>query len=112
MVFPVVLVAVPSVTAPHTLPVQPPPPQERPHAAQSASVLVRSTHADPQGVKPLEHLQLPVLSHVMFVPQEFPLATGLEHTPVVVSQVPAEWHLSLAVHVTGFDPVQVPPWQE
>jgi hypothetical protein len=38
-------------------------------------------------------------------------ATGLEQAPVVVSQVPATWHASLAVHVTALPPVQVPLWQ-
>jgi hypothetical protein len=40
----------------------------------------------------------------------FPL--GLEHTPVDGSQVPARWHASRAVQVTGLDPVHVPLWQE
>ena len=34
-------------------------------------------------------------------------AAGLEH-PATGSHVPATWHWSLAVHVTGFDPVQAP----
>jgi hypothetical protein len=38
-------------------------------------------------------------------------ATGFEHAPVAVSQVPATWHWSDAVHVTGFEPVHVPDWQ-
>jgi hypothetical protein len=38
-------------------------------------------------------------------------AFGLEQTPVTVSQVPATWHWSEAVHVTGLAPVQVPAWQ-
>jgi hypothetical protein len=37
-------------------------------------------------------------------------AAGFEHAPVPVSQVPATWHWSLAVHTTGFVPVQVPDW--
>jgi hypothetical protein len=36
------------------------------------------------------------------------LAAGLEQAPVDVSQVPATWHWSLAVHVTGFEPVHAP----
>ena len=36
-------------------------------------------------------------------------AVGFEHAPVLVLHVPATWHWSLAVQVTGFDPVQVPP---
>jgi hypothetical protein len=35
---------------------------------------------------------------------------GFEQTPVPVLHVPAVWHWSDAVHVTGFDPVQVPDW--
>jgi hypothetical protein len=36
---------------------------------------------------------------------------GFEHTPVVVLQLPAVWHWSLAVHVTELPPVHVPAWQ-
>jgi len=36
---------------------------------------------------------------------------GFEHVPVVGSQVPATWHWSEAVQVTGFAPAHVPPWQ-
>jgi len=36
---------------------------------------------------------------------------GLEHTPVLVLQVPTSWHWSEAVHTTGFEPMQVPFWQ-
>ena len=38
------------------------------------------------------------------------VAAGFEHAPVLVLQVPAVWHWSLAVQVTGFAPVQVPLW--
>jgi hypothetical protein len=38
-------------------------------------------------------------------------AFGFVHTPVPVLQVPATWHVSSAVHTTGFDPVQTPDWQ-
>src|SRR5258708_3759442 len=48
---------------------------------------------------------LPSLQAVPFA--EF----GLGHVPVAGSQVPATWHWSLAVQVTGLPPVQVPPWQ-
>ena len=34
----------------------------------------------------------------------------MEHIPVAGSQLPATWHWSLAVHVTGFDPVHAPAW--
>ena len=36
------------------------------------------------------------------------VATGFEQAPVVVLHVPAVWHWSLAVQVTGFDPVHAP----
>jgi hypothetical protein len=39
------------------------------------------------------------------------LAKGFEHTPLLVSHVPATWHWSLAAHVTGFEPAQAPFWQ-
>ena len=39
------------------------------------------------------------------------VAFGFEHTPVAGLHVPATWHWSSAVQVTGFDPVQVPDWQ-
>jgi hypothetical protein len=47
---------------------------------------------------------LPSLHVVPFV------ATGFEHAPVDGLHVPATWHGSLAVHVTGFDPVHTPDW--
>ena len=49
---------------------------------------------------------LPSLQLVPFV------ATGFEQAPVVELHVPAVWHWSLAVHVTGLAPVHVPFWQE
>jgi hypothetical protein len=39
------------------------------------------------------------------------VAGGFEHWPVDVSHVPATWHWSEAVHVTGLAPVQMPLWQ-
>jgi hypothetical protein len=36
---------------------------------------------------------------------------GLEQTPVPGLQVPATWHWSSGLHVTGFAPVQIPAWQ-
>jgi hypothetical protein len=33
---------------------------------------------------------------------------GLEHVPVDGLHVPAAWHWSSAVHVTGFDPEHTP----
>ena len=38
-------------------------------------------------------------------------ALGFEQVPVAGSHVPATWHWSLAVHVTGLEPVQTPVWQ-
>jgi len=35
-------------------------------------------------------------------------ALGFEQVPVAGSHVPATWHWSLAVHVMGLEPVQVP----
>jgi len=35
-------------------------------------------------------------------------ATGFGQVPLLGSQVPCVWHWSLAVHVTGLEPVQVP----
>jgi hypothetical protein len=39
------------------------------------------------------------------------VAVGFEHVPVLGLHVPATWHWSSAVQVTGFDPVHVPAWQ-
>jgi hypothetical protein len=39
-------------------------------------------------------------------------AAGFEHAPVAGSHVPAAWHWSLAEHVTGFEPTQLPAWHE
>src|SRR5437667_419154 len=36
---------------------------------------------------------------------------GVEHTPVLVLQVPASWHWSSTVQTIGLEPVQVPFWQ-
>ena len=38
-------------------------------------------------------------------------AVGFEQVPLLGLHVPATWHWSLAVHVTGLEPVQVPFWQ-
>jgi hypothetical protein len=40
------------------------------------------------------------------------LAVGFEHWPVEVLQVPAAWHWSDAVHVTGLEPTHAPLWHE
>jgi hypothetical protein len=38
-------------------------------------------------------------------------AIGFEQDPLDGSQAPAAWHGSEAVHTTGFEPMQEPPWQ-
>jgi len=38
-------------------------------------------------------------------------AVGFVHSPVAESHVPAAWHASCAVHVTGFAPTHAPAWQ-
>ena len=44
--------------------------------------------------------------------QVLPFAfSGLEQVPVAGLHVPASWHWSSAVQVTGFAPVQTPAWQ-
>src|SRR5438034_1268517 len=44
--------------------------------------------------------------------QALPLAfAGFEHVPVAGLQVPAAWHWSEAVQMTGLLPVQTPVWQ-
>src|SRR6266850_2572710 len=39
------------------------------------------------------------------------LVAGLEQIPLAGWHVPAAWHWSLAVHTTGFEPMQRPAWQ-
>src|SRR5437899_2531951 len=65
----------------------------------------------------LEPLQVP-LSHVSVCVQALPSlqvvplgAAGLSHWPVEVLHVPATWHWSEAVQVTGLLPVHTPLWQ-
>ena len=73
------------------------------------SLAVHVTGFEPVQV-PLWHESLCV--HAFPSLQVVPLAAlGFEHVPVLGSQVPAAWHWSLAVHVTGFKPVHVPFWQ-
>jgi hypothetical protein len=53
--------------------------------------------------------QVSVAVHALPSLHDAPSAlAGLEQLPVAVSQVPAVWHWSCAVHVTGFPPVHVP----
>jgi hypothetical protein len=58
------------------------------------------------------------LWHVSPVWQRFPslqlvpfASGGLEHVPVLGLHVPAAWHWSEAVQLTGLPPTQVPDWQ-
>ena len=68
-------------------------------AAQATGLL--PTHA------PAWHESLWV--HALWSLHEVPsAAAGFEHVPLAGSHVPATWHASLAVHVTGLDPVHVP----
>jgi hypothetical protein len=39
------------------------------------------------------------------------LAVGFVHAPVLALHVPATWHWSLAVQVTGLEPAHAPFWQ-
>src|SRR5439155_376888 len=65
----------------------------------------------------LEPVHVP-FSHVSVCVQALPSlqvvplgAAGLEHCPVDVLHVPATWHWSETVQVTGLEPTQVPLWQ-
>src|SRR5881409_243065 len=65
----------------------------------------------------LEPVQVP-FSHVSVCVQALPsvqvvpfVVGVLEHTPVVVLQVPTSWHWSEAVQTTGLLPVHTPLWQ-
>ena len=66
------------------------------------------------GVPPVQTPFSHVSTCVQASPSEhgdpFALA-GFEHAPVAGSQVPASWHWSVAVQVTGVPPVQTPAWQ-
>ena len=59
----------------------------------------------PTGRCPSACTALPSLHDVPFA------FAGFEHAPVDGLHVPAAWHWSDAVHVTGFPPVHVPDWQ-
>jgi hypothetical protein len=56
-----------------------------------------------------ESVEVQALASSHVVPFVF---AGFEQSPVLVLHVPARWHWSEAVHVTGLAPVQVPFWQE
>jgi hypothetical protein len=75
-----------------------------------ASLAVHVTGLAPAQV-PAWHVSVCV--HALPSLHVVPLAdVGLEHAPLVGSHVPATWHWSLGVHVTGFVPVQTPAWHE
>jgi hypothetical protein len=66
----------------------------------------------------LDPVQVPFWQASVWV-QAFPslqvvpfAAVGFEHAPVVGLHVPAAWHWSLAVQVTGLEPAQTPDWHE
>jgi hypothetical protein len=71
------------------------------------SEAVQATEFEPTHA-PAEHASVCVhaLPSLQLVPSA---AAGFEQAPLVGSQAPARWHWSLALHVTGFDPVHVPP---
>jgi hypothetical protein len=79
-------------------------------ATWHASEAVQATGFEPVQV-PVWHESLCVhaLPSLHAVPSG---AVGFEHWPVPGSHVPATWHASDAVHVTGLAPVQVPAWHE
>src|SRR5580704_2480097 len=78
-------------------------------ATWQASLAVHVTGSDPVHV-PLS--QASACVHALPSLQAVPLiASGFEHCPVLGAHVPTVWHWSLAVHVTGFEPVHVPAWQ-
>ena len=59
------------------------------------------THVPPLQTSPVVH----AFPSVHAAPFDF---AGSEQAPVAGLHVPASWHTSLAVHTTGFDPVQTP----
>jgi hypothetical protein len=79
-------------------------------ATWHASLATHVTGFDPVQV-PFSHASVCV--HAFPSLQLVPFAaTGFEHAPVLGLHVPATWHASVATHVTGFEPVHTPDWQE
>jgi hypothetical protein len=79
-------------------------------ATWQASLAVHVTALEPvQTPDWQESLRVHAFPSLQLVPFA---AAGFEHTPVLVLHVPATWQASLAVHVTGLEPVQTPDWQE
>src|SRR6185295_13082380 len=73
------------------------------------SLAVQTTGFEPVQAPPWQvSVCVQALPSVQVVPSG---AAGFEHTPFAGLQTPATWHASLAVQTTGFEPVQVPPWQ-
>src|SRR5947199_225040 len=73
-----------------------------------------SRAAQTTGLVPLQApaWQVSVCVHALLSVQAVPSGfSGLEHTPVDGSQVPASWHCPSAVQTTGFAPTQAPAWQ-
>ena len=69
---------------------------------------MQETGLEPVHVPPRHaSLRVHAFPSLQAVPSE---DVGFEQVPELGSQVPATWHWSLAVHVTGFEPVQVPFW--
>jgi hypothetical protein len=89
--------------------------EQRPVAGEQApttwhwSCAVQTTGLSPTQI-PVWHVSLCVqrLLSLQVVPFGF---SGFEQMPVAGLHVPATWHWSDAVHVTGLPPVQTPVWQ-
>jgi hypothetical protein len=103
--------AVPAQTSPD--------PQTFPQPPQLFGSLWGFTQALPQNVCPAGHVGVvhaPLwqasVDEASAGPHVVPSgAVGFVQMPVVESHVPDTWHGSLAVQVTGLDPVQAPPAQ-
>src|SRR6185312_11183698 len=73
-----------------------------------------SAAAHVTGLAPVHTPERQVSVRVQALPsvQDVPSASaGFEHAPVVGLHIPAPWHWSWAVQLTGFPPVQAPDWQ-
>jgi hypothetical protein len=78
---------------------------------------VSSVHALPSSIGTgvpgwqVPDAQVSLVVHALLALQDVPsAATGFEQVPVVELHVPTVWHASLAVHVTGLEPVHAPLW--
>ena len=73
------------------------------HASLAAHATAAPEHRPPWHASPV----------VQASPSLHAVPSGLtetEHCPVDGLQTPASWQASAAAHVTGFEPVHVPPW--